>query len=160
MFLTVTLDGGRFVVDPGFGPFASPVPLPLVDGAEAGAENDTHWMVREGDVWVLRAQTGDQPFDAWVSTLEQENPVDFEVANHFIATHAASLFMNWIMMSAVTGDGQVNVMNRDLTIVHGNERRSAQLADRAALRALLVEHFGFDLPEVEHLRVPAIPEWA
>ena len=30
---------------------------------------------------------------------------------------------------------------------------------RAALRALLVEHFGFDLPEVEQLRVPSIVEW-
>jgi len=36
---------------------------------------------------------------------------------------------------------------------------STQLADRAALRALLVEHFGFDLPEVLHLRVPSIPGW-
>ena len=36
---------------------------------------------------------------------------------------------------------------------------STQLADRAALPALLVEHFGFDLPEVLHLRVPSIPEW-
>jgi N-hydroxyarylamine O-acetyltransferase len=159
MFLTVPLNGQRFVVDPGFGPYASPVPVPLVEAAEAGADHDTHWMVRDGDLWVLRGQKGDKPVDAWVTTLEHENRVDFEVANHFIATHPASPFVSWVMMSAVTGDGRVNVMNRDLTIVRGNERRSAQLADRAALRALLVEHFGFDLPEVEQLRVPAIPEW-
>jgi N-hydroxyarylamine O-acetyltransferase len=34
------------------------------------------------------------------------------------------------------------------------------LADRSALRALLAEHFGFDIPEVETLLVPGIPEWA
>ena len=34
-----------------------------------------------------------------------------------------------------------------------------ELADRTALRELLAEHFGFDLPEVERLAVPAIPEW-
>src|SRR5205085_9277588 len=62
MFLTVSLDGGRFVVDPGFGAFASRVPVPLVDSAEARADHDTHWMVRDGDLWVLRAQTGDKPF--------------------------------------------------------------------------------------------------
>jgi N-hydroxyarylamine O-acetyltransferase len=50
-------------------------------------------------------------------------------------------------------------MNRDLTIWRGDEPSLTQLADRAALRRLLVEHFGFDLPEVEHLRVPSIPEW-
>jgi N-hydroxyarylamine O-acetyltransferase len=34
-----------------------------------------------------------------------------------------------------------------------------QLADRRALRDLVIEHFGFDLPEIERLRVPSIPEW-
>jgi N-hydroxyarylamine O-acetyltransferase len=34
-----------------------------------------------------------------------------------------------------------------------------ELADRTALRGLLAEHFGFDLPEVERLAVPAIPGW-
>ena len=31
--------------------------------------------------------------------------------------------------------------------------------DRAALRRLLAEHFGFDLPEIERVAVPAISEW-
>jgi N-hydroxyarylamine O-acetyltransferase len=34
-----------------------------------------------------------------------------------------------------------------------------QLADRAGLRALLAQHFGFDLPEVEALHVPSIDAW-
>jgi hypothetical protein len=33
-----------------------------------------------------------------------------------------------------------------------------ELSDRTALRRLPVEHFGFDLPQVERLTVPAIPE--
>ena len=63
------------------------------------------------------------------------------------------------MMRALTADGRVTVMNRDLTIWRANEPHSTRLADRGALRTLIVEHFGFDLPEVEHLRVPSIPEW-
>jgi N-hydroxyarylamine O-acetyltransferase len=47
-----------------------------------------------------------------------------------------------------------------VTVRNGAESRSYQLADRSALRSLLVEHFGFDLPQVEQLRVPSIPEWA
>jgi hypothetical protein len=27
------------------------------------------------------------------------------------------------------------------------------------LRLLLVKHFGFDLPEVETMRVPSVPDW-
>jgi N-hydroxyarylamine O-acetyltransferase len=46
-----------------------------------------------------------------------------------------------------------------VTILRGNEKQAMRLADRPALRALLVDHFGFDLPEVERLRVPTIREW-
>jgi N-hydroxyarylamine O-acetyltransferase len=50
-------------------------------------------------------------------------------------------------------------MNRDVTILRNGVAEKRELPDRAALRRLLVDHFGFDLPEAERLRVPAIPEW-
>jgi N-hydroxyarylamine O-acetyltransferase len=156
MFLTVPVEGATFVVDPGFGPFGSPVPVPLADRETAGGN---HWMARDGDLWALHLQRDGQPVTGWVTTLEKENPVDFEVANHYIATHPNSLFVNRIMLSAVTPEGRVNVNNRDVTIRRGTESGPVQLADRGALRALLIEYFGFDLPEVERLTVPAIPEW-
>jgi N-hydroxyarylamine O-acetyltransferase len=51
-------------------------------------------------------------------------------------------------------------MNRDVTVVREGRAEKYQLADRRALRTLLGEHFGFDLPDVEQLRVPMIPEWS
>jgi hypothetical protein len=51
-------------------------------------------------------------------------------------------------------------MNREVTVLSGVEARRSQLPDRLALRALLAECFGFDLPEAETLRVPGVPEWA
>ena len=159
MFLTVTTNGVRYVVDPGFGPFASRLPLPL-DGTGVPANAPTHRMTREGDHWMLHATRDGAEIPAWVSTLEAENPIDLEMANHFTATHPVSLFVNRILASAVTPDGRVNVMNRDVTHLRGGVAATAELPDRAALRALLGEHFGFDLPEVENLRVPGIPDWA
>jgi N-hydroxyarylamine O-acetyltransferase len=108
---------------------------------------------------VLRAQGGDKPVDAWASTMEDETLVDFEMGNHFTSTHPSSPFVNRIMMRALTDGGRVTVMNRDLTIWRGNTPRATRLADRADLRALLSEYFGFDLPEIEELRVPSIAEW-
>jgi N-hydroxyarylamine O-acetyltransferase len=159
MFLTVTVEGTMFVVDPGFGPFAARVPVPLVDGHPTRPNHETHWMARDDDLWVMHLRRGDQPLHGWVTTLEQENEVDFELANHFIATHPNSPFVHRIILSVVTPEGRINVMNRDVTIVRGKESTSAQLADHASLRALLVEHFGFDLPDVERLTLAAIPEW-
>jgi N-hydroxyarylamine O-acetyltransferase len=161
MFLTVPLPEGTFVVDPGFGALAPRVPVPLVDGMQASIDGEVHWMARDADRWVLRAQVrSDTPVDAWVTTLEQDYPIDFEMANHYTSTHPASPFRNRILLRSLTDEGRVTVMNRDATIWRGNTPHRIELEDRRALRELLVEYFGIDLPEVEHMRVPGIPEWA
>jgi N-hydroxyarylamine O-acetyltransferase len=158
MFLTVPLTEGRFVVDPGFGGLAPHAPVPLAEPLAVHADA-AHWMARDGDHWVLRARTEGAIVDCWVSTLEADNAVDFEVGNHYTATHMASPFVNRLLLRAVTPDGGVSVMNRDVTHVRGTQSHASRLADRAALRALLNTHFGFDLPDVLSMRVPAIEEW-
>jgi N-hydroxyarylamine O-acetyltransferase len=159
MFITVTVGDETYVADPGFGPFAARFPVKLVESSAGAA---THWMQRDGNFWVLHVTREDgQPVAGWASTLEVENALDFEVFNHYIATHPKSPFVNWIFLSAVTPEGRVNVMNRDVTVLRGSVVVSSQrLEGRAALRGLLGVYFGFDLPEVERLTVPAIPEWA
>ncbi len=143
MFLTV----GDVMIDPGFGGLAPRVPVPL-DGTPAGG----HRLVRDGDDYAL--ELGAQRL--WVSSLEHDLAVDFEMANHFTATSPASPFVNRLMLRAFTAGGHVTVMNRDATL----DGRAFQLADRAALRELVATHFGFDLPEILDLRVPSIPEWS
>ena len=159
MFLTVNTAEGRFVVDPGFGGLAPRIPVPVLEGSEAAIDNEKHWMFRDGPSWILRAQVGEKAVDAWVSSMEQENLVDFEMGNHYTATHPASPFVNRMMLRALTDDGRVTVMNRDVTVWRANRPQISQLADRTALRALLAGPFGIDLPDVERLRVPSIPEW-
>lgn len=158
MFLTVALAEGTFVVDPGFGSLAPEVPLALhARQAEAGASS--HWMARDDGYWVLRARKEGEVVDCWASTLEAENASDFVVANHYVSTHPASAFRNRLLLRALTDRGRVGVMNRDVTVYQDGRARSIELADRQALRALLVEHFGFDLPDVETMRVPSVEAW-
>ncbi len=159
MFLSVPLPEGTFVIDPGFGALAPRLPVPLLDGVQVRAGAETHWMHRDGGHWLLRTRTHGRDVDGWISTLEQDNLVDFEMANHYTATHPASPFVNRLLLRALTGDGRVSVMNRELNTWHGDVLQATQLADRRALRALLVAQFGFDLPQVEQLRVPSVPEW-
>jgi len=160
MILTVTVAEGTFVLDPGFGALAPRVPVPLEEGVQVGVDNEKHWMARDENHWLLRTQTNDKIVDCWASPLDRDNLIDFELGNHYTSTHPASPFVNRIMLRALTNDGRVGLMNRDLTIWRENERESIQLADRKALRALLVQYFGFDLPEVEQLHVPSIPDWS
>jgi N-hydroxyarylamine O-acetyltransferase len=82
------------------------------------------------------------------------------MGNHFTATWPESPFVQRLMLRALTPDGRrVSVMNRDVTVARDGVFEKSQLQDRTALRTLLAEEFGIDLPEVERLRVPTVPEW-
>jgi N-hydroxyarylamine O-acetyltransferase len=159
MFLTLRIDGGTFVLDPGFGGTAATFPIPLVDHPGSGPGGATHWMQRDGKYWILRYVAGDGPADAWISTLEPDHAADFEMASHYTSTHPNSPFVNHLMLSLFKPDGRVGIINRDVTLRQGSDVRSFQIADRAGLRAVLREHFGFDLPAVDGIRVPMIPDW-
>jgi N-hydroxyarylamine O-acetyltransferase len=160
MFLTVEIGRDRFVVDPGFGGHTTLVPVPLRDGGEARDGADRHRMVLHEGEWVLEAEVDGTMMPLWTATLDPQLPVDFELANHWVSTAAGSPFVNRLMLRALTPGGRTSVMNRDVTVLREGNTEKYQLADRHALRTLLGEHFGFDLPEVERVRVPMIPEWS
>ena len=160
MFVTVELDGTRYVMDPGFGGHSPMVPVPLGEDAEVRDGIDRHRMVPRDGEWVLEAEIDGVMKTLWTSTLETQYPVDFELANYWISTSSASPFTSRLMLRSLTPRRRTSVMNRDVTVLSAGTTEKYQLADRKALRTLLGEHFGFDLPEVEQLKVPMVPEWS
>lgn len=159
MFLTVVDGGTTWVLDPGFGGPGPLVPVPLVEGREARHGRDVHRLVQHDGEWVLEALVNGAMAPLWTASLEPQFPVDFALANHYVSTFPESLFVTRLMIRALTPDGRVSAMNRDVTLLRDGVAEKQQLADRRELRALLAAHFGFDLPEVESLKVPSVPEW-
>ena len=160
MFLSVVLDGRTYVLDPGFGGHGPLLPLPLVENVETREGPDVHRFTRRDGEWLLETQIGGVMSPLWMSTLEPESAIDFVMGNHFTSTWPESGFVQRLMLRAITPDGRrVSVMNRDVTGAKNGAFEKSQLADRAALRALLEREFGIDLPDVERLRIPTVPEW-
>jgi N-hydroxyarylamine O-acetyltransferase len=147
MFLT--LDG--VMLDPGFGGLAPRVPVPM-DGTAAGP----HRLVREDGEYVLE-HAGQR---LWTSSCEPLPHVDFVMANHFTATYPASPFVNRIMARAFIADGEVRISNWDVTRTRGGQTETFVLPDRRGLREVVAAYFGFDLPALDSVCVPSIPEWA
>ncbi len=158
MFLSVTIDGAAYVIDPGFGLFACPFPIPL-DGTPVPSSNPTHKLVREGDDWVLCVTRNGTETRAWISTMEEEYPVDFEMLEYYLCTHPASFYVHNLVASAVTKEGRVTIINQDANIVREGLAEPVHLPDRKALRQLVAQHFGFDLPELETMKVDGVPGW-
>ena len=160
MFLTVSIDGTTYVLDPGFGGQGPLVPVPLVEHIETREGTDVHRFTRRDGEWVLEAKIAGTMSPLWMSTLEAESPIDFVMGNHYTSTYPESPFVQRLMLSARGSDGRrVSVMNRDVTIASNGAIEKSRLADRAALRALLSREFDLDIPEVERLRIPTVPEW-
>ena len=158
MFLTQVIDGRTYVLDPGFGGGAPIVPVAL-SGVETRDGGDIHRMVRHADEWVLETYVDGVPTALWSSSLEPAEPADFLMANHFVSTFPESPFVTRLMLRAITPAGHVSVMNQDMTMRRGDRDEKSVIPSRAALRAILGDYFGFDIPEVETLRVPSVPDW-
>jgi N-hydroxyarylamine O-acetyltransferase len=158
MFLTVAVGGVTYVIDPGFGPFACPLPIPI-DGTAVPARAPTHRLSHEGNDWILYVTQDGKQVPGWISMMEEEYPVDFEMMNYYISTHPASFFTHNIIASAATEEGRVNIMNQDVNIIRNGAGQSIRLTDRKGLRSVVAQHFGFDLPELETMRVDGVPEW-
>jgi len=158
MFLTVPLDGQTLLLDPGFGGHAPRIPVPLI-GEEVRDGKDAHRMVQQGSEWALEAMIDGVPTALWSATLEPAEPVDFVMANHFVSTFSESPFVTRLMLRALTPTVRVSMMNQDVTVRDASGQRTRTMANRTELRQLLIDHFGFDLPEVERLRVPSVPQW-
>ena len=159
MFIVVTLGDRRYVLDPGFGALAPRVPVPLDGGIAAGEHGDTHRMQRDGNHWTLCANVDGADTDCWVTALEDDNAADFAMGNFYTSTHPGSAFVERIMLRALTPQGRFSLMNRDVTIRENGRSTRSQLRDRSQLRELVRDYCGFDLPALETLRVPSIPEW-
>jgi len=158
MLLSVTVDGATYVADPGFGLFACPHPIP-VDGTPVPVSAPTHRLVREGDEWVLCMTRNGVETRGWISTMEEEYAVDFDMIQHHFVTHPASFYARNLVASVVTKDGLVNILNRDASITRNGAVQPARLDDRKALRSFVAEHFGFDLPELETMKVDGVRDW-
>jgi N-hydroxyarylamine O-acetyltransferase len=161
MFLVVTLPEGRFVVDPGFGGLAPRRPVPIADQGLDPDGRPLAWMQRDDPFWVMHVRRGDVAMEGWITTFDVDQPIDFELGNHYTSTHPASAFLQRLTLRAYTPAGRITVMNRELTRWIGDMPGEPEpLADRAALRAVVREAFGLDMPEIETMRVPIVPEWA
>lgn len=150
MLLLVDLDGRPWLADVGWGALGLLEPLPLEEGREFRFPIVSFRLAREGtDVWVLQASH--EAEDAWSDmhafTLEAQYPVDFEMANHFTATHPDSIFRHTLTAQRVRRTERLVLRNRDLTISRPGGREHRMLASAEDALHVLADLFGIAPPE-------------
>lgn len=142
MCLLVEIEGRPYLADVGFGSELI-LPVPLRVGAATDHFGRRYRLLAEPPGYVL--QLGDQ--DLYAFTLEPQHPVDYEMANHFTATHPGSIFTQVLTAQLARPEGRTSLRNDLLSVetAHGVEEQRLEHAEQ--LLATLRERFGIDLPE-------------
>jgi N-hydroxyarylamine O-acetyltransferase len=147
MLLLADLPGGTYLADVGFGGMTLSAPLAL----EPGREQETpHGLFRidalDDAHFLLQTRLEDTWMPVYRFDLEPQFAADFEMANHFVATHPASNFVRNLMVARLGPNTRYGLLNRRLN-VYGANRETREIASVAQLRDLLQTRFGIRLPD-------------
>jgi N-hydroxyarylamine O-acetyltransferase len=133
MLLMVRIEGADYIADVGFGGEGLLLPVPFRTGAEYRHYAWTYRLVeergdtapgrREGSVqWLLQSRREPGWGNLYSFTLEPQTLEDYEMANHYTATHPDSPFVRTLIVQLPTPGARHILRDRELTIDRGGGR--------------------------------------
>ena len=153
MLLRVSLPGGDYIADVGFGGLTLTAPLKLEVNLEQATPHERHRLkTRDGPGmdpgFSLEADIAGEWRELYRFELTEQLQADYEVSNWFLLTHPASQFLSNLIAARAEPGARHALRNARYSIHRpdgSTERRFLETLDE--LKKLLAEAF--------HLRVPA-----
>ncbi|HEX3607480.1 MAG TPA: arylamine N-acetyltransferase [Candidatus Dormibacteraeota bacterium] len=150
MLLRVEAEGIDWLADVGFGGEGLLDPLPLADGAVTAAPGWNHSLGREDErVWVLRSLHPDGWLDLYGFTLDPQHRIDYEVFNHYVATHPRSPFTQQVIAQRSTPEWRLTLTGLHLAETRPDFTETVTELDPNELAGTLRERFGIPLDDDE-----------
>ena len=148
MVLLVTLGESRYLCDVGFGGLTPTAPLLFVTGTEQATPHEKYRLVEHEGHYLLQALPGTEWRDIYLFDLQRQSAIDYEVANHYVATHTNSHFRYKLMAARAFQGGRYSLLNRRLTTFGVKGGKREQVAqDATELVDVLQEFFGITVPD-------------
>lgn len=151
--LLVELDGGRWMVDVGFGGGGLLEPFPFVDGHQ---ETQGGWGLRldrvdelGADEWLLRSFDGRTWNDGYMFATAAMLPQDYAIFSHFLTSHPRSPFRNRLVALSPGPGEQQRLVNTTLTTTHPDGAAHEREIGIGDVPDVLDEVFGIGLTEQE-----------
>jgi N-hydroxyarylamine O-acetyltransferase len=146
MLLLVSLDGEQWLADVGFGGDGLLLPVRFQPGEEVAHFAWKYRIVAEGSAYVLEAARPEGWLDLYSFTLDEQYAVDYEVANHFTATHPQSPFVRTLMVQRPEPERRLTLLNRRLIERLPDRTLEIPLPDEEAVLNVLADRFGLYFP--------------
>ncbi|PZS23092.1 MAG: acetyltransferase [Acidimicrobiales bacterium] len=144
MTLVVQADGVSWLADVGFGAGILE-PIPLTDGATVAQDGWTYRLERHDGHWRLGTLGPDGWSELYRFTQEHQHRVDYEVANHYTATHPDSVFVGKMVVMRTQPDAKHRLIGQELTTTRADGTSERQIVGPDELIEVLVEVFGIEL---------------
>ena len=83
--------------------------------------------------------------------LQRQSPIDYEMANHYVATHPDSHFRTRLTVARAFDSGRYALANNELTTYGGKRPTTLRFESSDEIKIALADVFGIDVPESERL---------
>lgn len=153
MLLEVKAGGRDWLADVGFGGIGPILPLELSSPEVSRQFAWSYRLVEHPGFRILQSLQGEEWVDLYEFTPEPHYPVDFEVANHYIATHPDSKFVRTQTVQRNGRYRRLILKHREFQEIRANDVIVRDV-DEPELPALLATAFGIDLPQGASLPMP------
>ena len=150
MLLALDLGGRRWLADVGFGGDGPLWPVPW-SGAISAQPGGDYRIVREGTLRVLRLRRYRAWEDLYTFGPESALPVDYEMANHYTATHPDSRFVRMFTVQSASASARHILRGRSYSVRRAAGEVCREL-EPGEVVALVRGRFGLGLTSTEILR--------
>lgn len=143
MAIVVTLEGGQWLCDLGFGSYGirAPMRLDRLD-VEVRQDDDVFMLSRpDGREYLLQARVNGEWLRQFAFDLSPQEWIDFMPANYLNSTHPEAIFVQKLLVVRHAPDGRAILLGNTLKTVKAGEVRVESLAAED-LDAVLVDIFG------------------
>jgi N-hydroxyarylamine O-acetyltransferase len=146
MLLMVRIEERDWLVDVGFGGEGLLQPVPFGTGEISRQFAWTYRVIEVDGEWVLESRRGETWAALYSFTLTPQDIADFEMANHYVATHPDSRFVQTLTVQLPTPEVRYVLRNYELMLDKGDEVATQRITDHDRLLELLASRFGLRLP--------------
>ncbi|MDX1803484.1 MAG: arylamine N-acetyltransferase [Alcanivorax sp.] len=149
MLLLVTLDDDDYLVDVGFGGLTPTAPLRFAERSGQATTLERFRVQQHDDYFSLQVALHDDWQLLYRFDLTEQWPVDYEMANWYVACHPASKFVNNLIAVRAAPDHRHTLLNRRLTRRFADGRSESQTLNDRQLLTALDDTFGINLAGLE-----------
>jgi N-hydroxyarylamine O-acetyltransferase len=152
MLLRVEVDGAEYVADVGFGGLTLTGPLRLEPDIEQRTPHEAFRLVRIAQGLAMQAFIHGDWKTLYHFGHEPHVLADYEMANWYVSTHPASLFVTDLIAARTAEGVRHTLRNRELSVHPLNQPSERRLLTSAGeLRTALAHTFGVELADLPEL---------